>query len=143
MKRAPGQTPAPLHKHADRIKARAIRRCGELAKQIEPKRGANQNIREGDRPKVGRTAAANGAGLSPHQLKQALRVANVPKADFERQVESARPPTITKLAELRDEMRAILPAAQLENPALRALRKQNQLRVEASLRLRQRPTRVS
>jgi hypothetical protein len=30
--------------------------------------------------------------LSPHQLKQAIRVAKVPEADFERQVESERPP---------------------------------------------------
>jgi hypothetical protein len=48
--------------YADRIKARVIRRCGELAKLIEPKRGANQNIKAGGRPKVGRKAAANGAG---------------------------------------------------------------------------------
>jgi hypothetical protein len=39
------------------------------------------------------------AGLSRHQIKQALRVANVPKEDFERQVESDNPPTVTALAE--------------------------------------------
>src|SRR5207253_10471608 len=88
-----------LHRYADRIKARAIRRLGELVKRIEPARGANQNIRAGARPKVGRQAAANGAGLSPHQLKQAIRVANVPREDFERQVESESPPTVTALAE--------------------------------------------
>jgi hypothetical protein len=64
--------------------SRAVRRCGELAKRIEPARGANQNIREGGRPKVGRQAAANGAALSPHQPKQAIRVANVSREDFER-----------------------------------------------------------
>ncbi|NKC02405.1 hypothetical protein HED55_00385 [Ochrobactrum haematophilum] len=37
--------------------------------------------------------------MSPHQAKQAVRVANVPQSDFERQVESANPPTVTKLAE--------------------------------------------
>lgn len=36
--------------------------------------------------------------MSPHQAKQALRVANVPADDFERQVESANPPTISALA---------------------------------------------
>ncbi len=72
------------------IKARAIRRCGELAKLIEPARG-HEN---GWVPT--RSGEAKKAGLSSHQLKQAIRVANVPKADFERQVESERPPTITQ-----------------------------------------------
>jgi hypothetical protein len=36
-------------RYADRICA--IRRCGELAKKIEPKRGANQNIKAGAHPK--------------------------------------------------------------------------------------------
>ncbi len=48
---------------ADRIQARAIRRCGELLKQIEPANGANQNIREGNHPKVTREMAAADAGL--------------------------------------------------------------------------------
>jgi hypothetical protein len=48
---------------------RAIRRCGELVKRIEPAKGANQNIGADARPKVGRKAAANGAGLSAHQLR--------------------------------------------------------------------------
>jgi hypothetical protein len=37
-------------------------------------------------------------GLSDHQGKEALRVATVPEADFERQVESPTPPTVTELA---------------------------------------------
>ena len=50
---------------ADRIQARAIRRCGELLKQIEPKQGANQNIRDGADMKVlTRTQVAQEAGLS-------------------------------------------------------------------------------
>ncbi len=60
---------------ADRIQARAIRRCGELLRQIQPARGANQNIREGDHPKVTRESVADAAGLSEHQRKTALRVA--------------------------------------------------------------------
>jgi hypothetical protein len=88
-----------LLNYATRIKARASRRCGELAKQIEPKRGANQNIEADGRPKVGRLAEANGAGLSVHQLKQSISVANVPSEDFERQVESETPPTVTALAD--------------------------------------------
>lgn len=40
-------------------------------------------------------AAANAAGLSQRQRETAVRVANVPEEDFERQVESAKPPIIT------------------------------------------------
>lgn len=88
-----------LRKLADRIQARAIRRCGELLRAIEPGNGKNQNIREGARPNVTRTEAARDAGLSEHQRKTALRVANVPREDFERQVEGRTPPTVTKLAQ--------------------------------------------
>lgn len=88
-----------LRKMADRIQARAIRRCGELLKQIPPAHGANQNIREGTLPKVTRESAATDAGLSEHQRKTALRVANVPEPEFNEAVESDSPPTVTQLAE--------------------------------------------
>jgi hypothetical protein len=41
-----------------------------------------------------RSEAATAAGLSPDQANQAIRVANVPKAQFEEMVESDKPPTI-------------------------------------------------
>ena len=89
-----------LLKMATRIKARAVRRAGELLKQIDPKHGANQNIKEGDHPNVKtRSQAAREAGMSEHQQKQSTRVANVPKADFEAQVESDKPPTLSQLAQ--------------------------------------------
>lgn len=84
---------------ATRIKARAIRRCGELLKAIEKAQGANQNIRDGSVPKAGRAAAATRAGLSERQRKDALRVANLPAAEFESAVESEKPPTVTELSE--------------------------------------------
>jgi hypothetical protein len=89
-----------MMKMATRIRDRAIRRAGELLKQIEPAHGANQNI-VGDATPIVQTRkqAASDAGLSPDQAKQAIRVANVPSEEFERQVESANPPTVTKLAE--------------------------------------------
>jgi hypothetical protein len=87
-----------LLNNAKRIKARAIDRIGELAEEIPPARGANQNIGGDSHPKVQtRKDAAASAGLSPDQLKTALRVHNVPREDFERQVESDNPPTITNL----------------------------------------------
>ena len=42
---------------------------------------------------------AERACISKHQQVQAIRVANVPAASFERQVESPKPPTVTALAE--------------------------------------------
>jgi len=84
---------------ADRIQARAIRRAGELLKQIErPDQGGRPSSNgAGDHP-VSRKQAATDAGLSDHQRKQALRVANVPESEFTEQVESDTPPTVTKLA---------------------------------------------
>jgi hypothetical protein len=82
-----------LFAYAQRIKARAIRRCGELLKQIEPARG-HEN---GSAPT--RSGTAKDAGLSERQRKTALRVASVPEADFDRQVESDNPPPIQTLAD--------------------------------------------
>jgi hypothetical protein len=42
--------------------------------------------------------AGKAAGLSRHQIKQAVRVANVPEEEFERLVESDSPPSISTLA---------------------------------------------
>jgi hypothetical protein len=88
-----------LERMAQRIRARAIRRAGELLKQIEPQHGANQNISAGDHTKVlTRDSAARDAGMSKHQQVQATRVASIPPQDFERQVESDKPPTLSQLA---------------------------------------------
>lgn len=90
-----------MEKHAMRIRARAISRCGELLKEIEKANGANQNITDGSGPKVQtRKDAATEAGLSERQAKQAIRVANIPKENFEALIESDSPPTITKLADM-------------------------------------------
>jgi hypothetical protein len=88
-----------LLKLATRIKARATRRAGELLTQIEPAkfRGNQHVVKAGDH--LNRTDAAREAGFSPHQQKQALRVAAVPEPDFEAQVESDTPPTLSKLAQ--------------------------------------------
>jgi len=76
-----------LHRYADRIKARAVRRCGELAMAMATsKGGGNQRTGVGVHPSA-RKANGHAAGLSDHQLKQAIRVANVPETDFERQVD--------------------------------------------------------
>lgn len=88
-----------LEKMANRIRARATRRAGELLKQIDAQ-GARTDIQPsaGDHTKLTQADAAREAGLSKHQQVQAVRIANVPDADFEDQVESDKPPTLSQLA---------------------------------------------
>lgn len=100
-----------------RIQARAERRCGELLKQISvtpgirtdlgsvPSRGSDAHGQGAAVPAVTRTQAVTDAGLSERQRKNALRIANVPEATFDVQVESPRPPSITQLANLGKETR--------------------------------------
>ena len=90
-----------LHKLATRIRARAVRRCGELLKQFDARGGdrtgksaATVNSAPSQR-QVGRDA-----GLSDRQRVTAVRVANVPRPDFDAAVESDAPPTTTKLADM-------------------------------------------
>jgi hypothetical protein len=95
---------AEMAKMCRRIQARALERCGELLKQIPAASGGHEVVTpSGGAPTgggpVGRMQAARDAGLSRDQAVTALRVANVPKDEFERQVESDNPPTITALAE--------------------------------------------
>jgi hypothetical protein len=91
-----------LRKMADRIKARAIRRCGELIKELAPKDTAGpprKNNYDGT-DTITRSGAAKAAGLSERQKNTALRVSNIPYDEFEEAVGSERPPTVTQLAEL-------------------------------------------
>lgn len=100
-----------LRRLADRIQARAIRRCGELLRLVEPARGGDRRSndqRDGAVPLVSRAQAAADAGLSERQRKTALRVAAVPAAEFERAVESEAPPTITALARAGTQARPLV-----------------------------------
>lgn len=67
---------------ADRIQARAVRRCGELLKQFDG-RGNNQHTEGKEGTLLTQRTAADAAGISEHQRKTAVRVANVPEAAFE------------------------------------------------------------
>jgi len=79
---------------------RAIQRAGEILKEIEVSKGGRpaKETRDGAGPSS-RTQAATDAGLSERQKDTALRVASVPREEFERVVESDNPPTVTELAE--------------------------------------------
>jgi hypothetical protein len=89
-----------MEKTALRIRARAIRRGGEILKETEKAQGKNHG-EKGTLPasSVSRKAAAEDAGLSARQAKTMIRVSNVPNEIFEEQIESETPPTITSLAQ--------------------------------------------
>lgn len=118
-----------MEKTAMRIRARAVRRCGELLGEIEKAQGRRTDLNP-DKPcrcgahmwevigkarrcrgcgleleaAVGpksetRKSVAEQAGLSERKAKTAIRVANVNGHSFEEQVESETPPTITSLAD--------------------------------------------
>lgn len=90
-----------LRKMADRIQARAIRRCGELLAEIEaPRIGKTEKGSKGGRSpsNLSRQQVARDAGLSDAQRKTALRVASMSEEEFEEAVESDDPPTVTELA---------------------------------------------
>jgi hypothetical protein len=82
-----------------RIQSRALRRCGELLLQLKrPEQGGRPRKNGVGTGPVSRKQAAEKAGLSKRQQKTAVRVARVPGKAFEAAVESANPPTVTKLA---------------------------------------------
>ena len=87
-----------MEKTAMRIRARAIRRCGELLKEIEKASGARTDLKPSAVTDT-RSQAAEEAGLSKRQAVTAIRVANVPNEIFTEQIESKTPPTITSLAQ--------------------------------------------
>jgi hypothetical protein len=88
-----------LERMAQRIRARAIRRAGELLNQIEPSKGGRPSkTKDGGVPSFTRSDAARDAGMSERQQKTALRIANVPEREFEQQIEAPKPPTLSKLA---------------------------------------------
>lgn len=94
-----------LRKLADRIQARAVRRCGELLKTFNNER-ARTDL---DKGALTQRHAAAEAGMSLHQQRTAVRVANVPADAFEAAVETDEPLTVTKLADMGRQPRA--PAA--------------------------------
>ena len=83
-----------------RIRARAIRRCGELLKEIEKKQaGRPEKISGGGATNFQpspRSEAAKNAGLSKDQAVRAVRVSNVPQETFLDQVESDDPAPLAR-----------------------------------------------
>jgi hypothetical protein len=98
-----------LRKLADRIQARAVRRMGELLKQFDG-RGDHRKSDGAVISSPTQKEVADQAGISDRQRTTAVRVANVPAEQFEKQVESPTPPTVTKLAEQGTKKREATPA---------------------------------
>jgi hypothetical protein len=83
---------------AQRIKARAIRRMGELLKEIPD---GNLNTRFGSERNLSamtRAKAAFDAGLSDKRRKTAIRLASIQEEVFEQAIEVRSPPPIVTLA---------------------------------------------
>jgi protein gp37 len=89
-----------LENDAKRIRARAVRRAGQILKEIDrPKQGGRPPKQNGSgAATVSRRRRDEQAGLSKDQQIQAEHVANLSEEQFERQVESPKPPTIEALA---------------------------------------------
>jgi hypothetical protein len=89
-----------IYNFAMRIKARAVRRAGELLKEFDA-RGGDRTKTEAPRGSApSQREVAKKAGLSDHQQIQAVRVANIPTPEFETLIEAPTPPTVTALAEM-------------------------------------------
>jgi len=90
---------APAVMLATRIRSRAIRRAGELLREVRKATGDHlPNVKRAAGVPLGRQVAATRAGLSERQRKTALRVAAVDSDQFEAAVEADKPATIPQLA---------------------------------------------
>lgn len=105
-----------LRAMADKIQARAVRRMGEILKEID---GSTRNKdvfaplgKEGSLRT--QKEVAHSAGISEHQRKQAVRIANVSAEQFELAVETQKPATVTKLAEMGKQPRAAKTSSPVE-----------------------------
>jgi len=91
---------------AKRIQARAVRRAGEVLRQIDGK-GRNQHSEGGAAADTTQREAAEAAGMSKRQQVTAVRIANIPEDKFDEAVEGEAPPTITALSGMGKNSRPI------------------------------------
>lgn len=96
-----------LEQKAKRIRARAVRRCGELllklSADVRGKKG-----RKGSAPSE-RAQAGYDAGMKPREVVQSVKVASLLEESFDRLVESQNPPSVSRLAYLADPNASRLP----------------------------------
>jgi hypothetical protein len=90
-----------LQKMAMRIHGRAVRRAGELLREIPPAPGERTDRpRYGTVPRFTRTQAAADAGLSERRRKTAIAIAGIGADEFESAIEADVPPTVTALKQM-------------------------------------------
>ncbi|WP_338833569.1 hypothetical protein [Bradyrhizobium septentrionale] len=82
---------------------------GELLKQFDAQGRRTDTLKDGTVQKLSQGEAAAAAGISERQAKTAVRVANVPAAEFDAAIEGDNPPTVTALAEMGRKVRTVLP----------------------------------
>lgn len=114
-----------LEKMCMRIRARAIRRVGELLKEFDAPglRTDLPSIPTDTRFPQSQKQAAEQAGLSKNQQVDAVRVANIPEERFEQITESDNPLSINKLAELGKKLQTDRPGFNEAIHTLGALRR--------------------
>jgi hypothetical protein len=91
-----------LENSAKRIRARAVRRMGELLRSYDG-RGGNRRSKTGRAHGSGpsRSQVASNAGVSEHKARTAVRIASIAEQDFEALIESENPPGTAFLAQLK------------------------------------------
>jgi N6-adenosine-specific RNA methylase IME4 len=83
-----------LLNHARRIQCLSNRRMGELLINIEPKPGTRTDLpRDTNGPRLTRKSVADKARIKDRQRKASIRIAKIPKAEFEKQVSADKAPT--------------------------------------------------
>ena len=88
-----------MENQAKRIRARAVRRMGELVNEIPAESPGPSKIGQGAPTQLSKTEAAREAGLSKHQQNQAVNVANVPEEQFDEMVDGGESPaSVTAIA---------------------------------------------
>ena len=87
-----------LEKMAIRIRARAMRRAGELAKQMMQPPHRPSDKHHGGVILKSKAELQDVSGFSRRQMDTALAVANVPQPVFDAQVDAVNPATVTELA---------------------------------------------
>lgn len=90
-----------LEQMSKRIRARAMRRCGELLKMFDGRGGDRKSDdfkRDGTDP-FDKSQIGEAAGLSERQIKQSNNLSNISENDFNHQIESDQVPTLTQLSD--------------------------------------------
>ena len=91
-----------LHRAFARVRARVIRRLGQLIVEVADARAGRPQKMSAKRRTYSRVEVGKQAGLRQYQVLTTVRLARLSEEEFEAKVESAHPPTIHRICEGRD-----------------------------------------